>query len=126
MEMSTARAVVPRLTGAPQAGQLVAFELIAWPQSLHVVSLPFAGVGTRRTVAMGGGSGGGGDGGGVLLGISVCPLQLGQFTVIPAPLSSTERCWPQCGQLKRMSMRERVSLSGAREDRDSVAPLPSV
>jgi len=35
--------------GAPHAGQLVAFELIAWPQSLHVVSLRFADVGTCRT-----------------------------------------------------------------------------
>src|ERR1700745_614154 len=107
--------------GAPHAEQLVAFELIAWPQSLHVVSLRFADVGTCRTVAKentggsSGAGGGGGSGGGVPLGISICPLQLGQFTVIPAPLSSTERCWLQRGQLKRMSMLQRSGLSGARE-----------
>jgi hypothetical protein len=112
--------------GAPHAGQLVAFELIAWPQSLHAVSLRFADLGTCRTVAKentgGGSGGGGGDGGGVALGISICPLQLGQFTVIPAALSSTQRCWPQRGQLKRMSMLQRSGLSGAREDREFVGP----
>jgi hypothetical protein len=111
--------------GAPHAGQLVAFELIAWPQSLHVVSLRFANVGTCRTVAKentGGGSGGGGTRSMLLLGISICPLQLGQFTVIPAPLSSMERCSLQRGQLKRMSMLQRSGLSGAREDREFCWP----
>jgi hypothetical protein len=125
---ATAPAEFDRLTGAPHVGQLVAFELIAWPQSLHVVSLRFADVGTSRTVARentGGGSGGGG-GGGVPLGISICLLQLGQFTVIPAPLSSTERCWLQRGQLKRMSMLEGSGLSGAREDREFVGPAAPV
>jgi len=115
--------------GAPHAGQLVAFELIAWPQSLQVVSLRFANVGTCRTVAKentGGGSGGGGTRSMLLLGISICPLQLGQFTVIPAPLSSTERCWLQRGQLKRMSMLEGSGLSGAREDREFVGPAAPV
>jgi hypothetical protein len=40
---------------------------------------------------------GGGGGTGVPLGISICSLQLGQFTVIPAPLGSTARCWPHFG-----------------------------
>src|SRR5437588_9262668 len=110
--------------GAPHAGQPVAFELIAWPQSLHILNLPFADVGTCRSVARENTGGGSGGGGGVRLGISICPLQLGQFTVIPAPPSSTERCWPQRGQLKRMSILERSVLSGARRTANLLARLP--
>lgn len=47
-----------RLTGAPHAGQLVALELIARPQSLHLISLLLTGggvgftTGTTRTGAV--------------------------------------------------------------------------
>jgi len=57
-------------------------------------------------------TGGGGEtetcgvGGAALRGISISLLQLGQFTTIPAPLSSTARCCPQRGQSNWMSMLE--------------------
>jgi hypothetical protein len=58
MPMRTGTAGLVRLTGAPQAGQLVALELIARPQSLHLISLPLTGggvcvtTGTTRTGAV--------------------------------------------------------------------------
>jgi hypothetical protein len=90
-----------------------------------IISLPFADVGTCRTVTKentGGGSGAGGSAG-VRLGISICALQLAQLTVIPAPVSSTARCCPQRGQLKRMSMLGTVRVKRRAEDREFIGPL---
>ena len=65
-----------------------------------------------------------GSGGGVVLpcGISICSLQLGQFTALAAPLCSTERCSPQRGQLKRMSALRSTGLVTVADS----SPLPTV
>jgi len=47
---------------------------------------------------------GDGAGGAALRGISIGRLQLGQFTVIPAALSSTARCCPQLGHSNLRSL----------------------
>ena len=63
--------------GAPHAGQLVALELIAWPQSLHLISFSLTGDGVCFTTGARGTGGGGGDRGdaggcAALRGISIC------------------------------------------------------